>query len=331
MTYIVPLQKEPTPRQIGDIGCTLSEYVNEYIRGRVKRAELLPATGRTHSYTLWSLAESFGKRPLNQFNRKAIERWMETHNQRLSPAYRRLRQTTVKGFTAWMLAEGHIKTDPCLTLPAVRVPRGVPKTFQHDEVARLLAEVADDTRATAIVWLMVGVGCRCIEVSRLDVGDYDARSKMLRITGKGGHERVLPVPDAACRALNAYLDEAGWIAGPLIRRRYQTSLFGYPEGAHFGRLKAETLSIYVQKWCRDAGVKARMWDGRSAHGLRRTGASDVMDATGDIRVVKEMLGHAKLETTAVYLRPVALDKMREAMEGREYKADPPPLRAVAGD
>ena len=84
---------------------------------------------------------------------------------------------------------------------------------------------------------------------------------------------------------------------------------------------ARTISGYTRRWLRDAGVKSRSLDGRSAHGLRRTAGSDVMDACGDIRVVQEMLGHSQIETTArYYLRPVTLAQMRAAMEGRTYRS-----------
>jgi len=70
---------------------------------------------------------------------------------------------------------------------------------------------------------------------------------------------------------------------------------------------------------RDAGVKAGALDGRSAHGLRRTAASDVMDLCGDITIVQELLGHRLVSTTAEhYLRRVPIESMRAAMEGRTY-------------
>lgn len=102
---------------------------------------------------------------------------------------------------------------------------------------------------------------------------------------------------------------AGRIAGPLIR-------------SHDGStgLNRKTISDYVGRWIRSAGIKGGKYDGRAAHALRRTAASDVMDKVGDVRIVQAMLGHVKIETTAVYLRPVPLDQMREAMEGRNYAA-----------
>ena len=167
-------------------------------------------------------------------------------------------------------------------------------------------------RARAVVWLMVGCGCRCVEVARLRVEDYDPRGATVRLTGKGGHERVVPVPSDVAGALDAWLDERGRVAGPLIASRID----GHALAPH-------TLSAYVRRWMRAAGVKVSALDGRSAHGLRRTAASDVMDACGDITVVQEMLGHREVDTTARhYLRRVTVAHMREAMEGRTYSTGP---------
>lgn len=87
------------------------------------------------------------------------------------------------------------------------------------------------------------------------------------------------------------------------------------------RLSAKSISDMQRKWMRRAGVKVASRDGRSAHGLRRTAGSDVMERVHDVRVVQEMLGHAHVETTAkYYLRPVPLGQLRDAMEGRDYLA-----------
>lgn len=82
----------------------------------------------------------------------------------------------------------------------------------------------------------------------------------------------------------------------------------HPE--HVGRVMTETM------W--RSGVKNARYDGRSGHALRHTAASDVLDRCGDLRVVQELLGHEDLSTTAIYLRRVSAERMREAVEGRSY-------------
>jgi site-specific recombinase XerC len=279
--------------------------VREYLRGRVARAEISRQTATDLSYCLAGLTQSFGNRPLTQFGPKAIDRWLESIGDR-APATRREYLSRVRTFCTWLAAEGHIRSNPTGHVPTIRQPRQVPRTLTEAEVAHLIAACPDE-RARAIVWLMVGCGLRCVEVSRLDIHHYDPATRTLIATGKARHERTIPVPTETAQAIDAYLDLAGRPGGALVR-----TCVGQ-------RMAPKTISAYVRRWMRDAGVKTAALDGRSAHGLRRTAASDVMDRCGDIQVVQEMLGHVRVETTArAYLRPVPICKMRDAMEGRAY-------------
>lgn len=287
---------------------TLTPHINEYLRGRVARGEIKARTARELTYPLDGLARSFGARPLNRFGPAAIDRWLESIS-RLAPGSRCQRLSTVRGFCRWMVATGRITADPTRHVPAIKQPRRIPVTFTEREVSQLIARL-DTTRARAIAWLMVGCGCRCVEVSRLVVSDYDPAALTLVLAGKGGHQRMVPVPSQVAAALNVYLDEIGWISGPLIRSEIDLR----------SPLMPRTISMYMRRWMAAAGVKRGPLDGRSAHCLRRTAGSDVMDRAGDVRIVQAMLGHARIETTAkYYLRPVPLDRLREAMEGRTYR------------
>lgn len=243
---------------------------------------------------------------MRQLGPAAIDRWLETIGS-LAPATRRRQLSAVRGFCKWLVDKRHIPKDPTEHVPPIRQPRRVPVTLRREDVARLL-DACPDARARAIVHLMVGCGLRCVEVSRLTTADYDGEARTIVVVGKGGHQRIVPVPDTVAAALDEYLNEVGRTSGPLIRS----------EADDRAPLKAGTISIYTGRWIVAAGIKSRRWDGLSAHGLRRTAASDVMDRGADVRIVQAMLGHVKIETTAVYLRPVPLDRMREAMEGRDY-------------
>lgn len=284
---------------------TLTTHVSTYLAQRRARGEITASTAHDLRWTLGGLDRSFGDRPLSQFGPAAIDRWLESicgH----AEATRREYLSRVRTFARWMVATGKLRTDPTAHVQPIRQSRRAPRTLNGVQVEALLA-VLPDRRARAVVLLMVGCGLRCVEVARLRVEDYDGPT--LTVCGKGGHERTLPVPAAVRRAVDDYLDQIGVVAGPLVRSELNQ---------HRG-LSPKTLSGYVRRWMRDAGVKARALDGRSAHALRRTAASDVMDLSGDIRAVQAMLGHARLETTAAhYLRPVTMEQMRDAMAGRKY-------------
>ena len=172
-----------------------------------------------------------------------------------------------------------------------RQPDRLPRALDADQVAHVLS-ACPDARAVAVVWLCVGLGLRCCEVARARVEDWHRRDNILLVHGKGDRERELPVTAEVAAALDDYLAEWPATVGPLVRSYAQP----------WRPLGADTVSIYVGRWMRAAGVKRAAWDGVSAHALRHTAASDVLDVCGDLRAVREMLGHRHLATTSIYLR-----------------------------
>jgi site-specific recombinase XerD len=290
---------------------TLFPYVNKFLSVMRARGVYQPNTVDGVRSNLNDMAAEFGRRPLNRFGPQFIEDWMNRPD--LGPSTRRTRLSNAKKFSEWMVEIGKVKMVATRQYPRIKLPRRVPVTCPEDDVAKLLDLVAGDRRATAMVWLMVGQGARCVEVSNLMMDDYDPRARMIRLRGKFDHERELPVTIECARALDAYIAEIGRVPGPMIRSLTNT----------YDGLTAATISDYMGRWMRAAGIKARNYDGKSAHGLRRTCASDVMDRTRDIYAVQAMLGHASIETTTIYLRPVSTDTLREAMEGRSYTASEP--------
>lgn len=286
---------------------TLYSYTHEYLTGRRRRGEISTRTEKNMRSHLSSLERSFGRRPLDQLKRRAIERWLESVGE-LAPQTRRNMLGTVRSFCRWLVEEGVIDADPCAKVPRIRRPRTVPRALPTKDVGELL-DALPDQRARAIVTLMVGCGLRCIEVARLTVPDFDPAARTLSITGKGGHERVLPIPEFVYVELRRYLDQVGVrLGGPLIQSSTNPS----------AGLSECTISTYVSRWFEAAGIKHGRWNGRSAHALRHTCASDVLDGGADLRTVQELLGHAQLSSTAIYLRRAHIGQLREAMEGRDY-------------
>lgn len=304
---------EGDPTELGmNTTPTLMPLVLDYVTRRVRTGDILPATGEATRTVLAGLAACHGRRPVARFGPATIDRYRASIS-KLRASTQREYLSKVRGFCRWLVLHGHVKRDPCADLPSIRQPRRIPVTLTNREVRSLLDATADDLRATAIVWLMVGLGLRCVEVTRLQMEDYDpghnGQDATIRVIGKGGHERLLPVPKAVQGALDAYLESVGRVSGPMIRSEVTPTT----------ALAPNTLGKYTRRWLRAAGVKGKALDGRSAHGLRRTAGSDVMAATGNIQVVQAMLGHARIETTAQhYLRPVTVAELREAMEGRTY-------------
>jgi len=151
--------------------------------------------------------------------------------------------------------------------------------------------------------LMVQEGLRCCEVIGLQLGDIDSDDRSMRIVGKGGHHRVLPLTAETWGLLQSYL--AGYPAtrGTLIRS------FSRPRDP----ITSKHVSRLVSQWILAAGVNA------SGHQLRHTCAGDVLRNGGHVRDVQAMLGHASISTTERYLLLIVGD-LRAAMEGRTYRA-----------
>jgi integrase len=164
-----------------------------------------------------------------------------------------------------------------------------------------------DTRGQLIVMLMVQMGLRCCEVAGLQRGDVDRGAGLVRVIGKGGHERIVPIPAEADGILADYLAEAVGSAGPLIRSKL------HPQRG----LAADTIGGLVVDYMKAAGIKTGPRDGVSAHALRHTAATDMLRAGAHIRDVQQVLGHAHLATTEVYM-PLVVRSLADAMEGRHY-------------
>ena len=287
----------------------LAATAERYVAGRQERGEIGAGTAQNYRSQLGRLVALHGDQAVVDLGQATIGAWQAAVGS-LAPSCRRGNRSTVMAFCGWLVDEGALASNPAAKLPRVRQPRTVPRALAGADVRRLLAALPDQ-RAMAIIQLMVGLGLRCVEVSRLRMEDYDPAGRTVLVTGKAGHQRVLPVPTAASQALDLYLRQAGVVGGPLLGR------YDRPHEP----LKPGTVSKMAMEWVAAAGIKHRVHDGVSAHALRHTAASDVLDRCGDLRVVQEMLGHANLATTSRYLRRADLGKMREAMEGRDYLSE----------
>ena len=291
---------------------SVAELAGVYLSGRVARGELQANSARVAQERLAGLVDLCGPLAPSALTRPMLVRWQETVGH-LAPSTRRHYISQVRRFCAWLAVEGFVAADPAVTLAMPREPRRAPRALGRKDVVALEKTAAGAARApwaAPVVALMVGCGLRCVEISRLDLADYDDAKLTVTVRGKGGHQRVLPVPRSAAKALRRYIAERGPAAGPLFKA-------GGSKGSPDGRLSARWISRRTGQLLAQAGVHTP-GDGRSAHALRHTAASDVLDRCHDVRIVQQMLGHESLATTQIYLRSADLGALREAMSGRDY-------------
>lgn len=300
----------------------LRDLTRRWIEGREARAELRGRSVAIERARLVTLEEMFGDQPPSALDRAALLDW-QARIGHLAPATRRSYVGAVGRFLRWLEAEGLVDEDLTVHLVRVREPRRVPRALRSEDVSRVL-EVAATARGRAVIAVMVQCGLRCVEVSRLDLDDYDPDAATLLVRGKAGHERTLPVPELAGEHLDAYIRQRGFRPGPLF---LAVGSKGLPDG----RLSAKWISKRAARVMAAAGVHRQAWDGRTAHALRHTAASDVLDRCHDVRTVQQMLGHSSLQSTEIYLRRADLARLREAMEGRSYSGRSPTVIRVGGD
>jgi len=285
---------------------TLDQLARAYIAGRVQRREIGEQTARNAVCALGGLCRLYGDAPVAELTQEHVEEWLATVGE-LAPATRRWRLATIKGFCAWLARRGFVPADPTVEVARIRLPRYLPRGLPRASVAALLRS-APDVRGELIVLLQVQEGLRCAEVAGLQVSDVDFVDRTVRIIGKGGHVRLLPVSEETWAVLERYLAERRLTAGPLIRSARDPS----------AGLSADTISGYVADWLSDAGVKRRPRDGVSAHSLRHAAATDMLRSGAHLRDVQAALGHASLSTTQRYL-PTVVHDLRTAMGGRKYR------------
>lgn len=282
-----------------------SELIRLYIEGRFRRDEIVYLTAKTLRSNLGLFARSIGDPDISELSRSHVEGWLEAT--RIAPSTKRTRLSQVRNFAHWAIAHGYLAADPTIGVRGPRQPRLVPRGMTMPEVKRVLS-VCADVRSTLVVLLMVQEGLRRCEVAALTMGDIDFDNLLVLVTGKGGHQRVLPLSSETWAAVLAYLDAAPATAGPLIRN--------YRDGR--SALAPVTIGRMVSALMSDGGVKIRAYDGRSAHALRHTAASDMVRSGAHLRDVQAALGHRSIVTTQRYL-PWLVGDLRTAMGGRSYR------------
>lgn len=212
----------------------------------------------------------------------------------------------VRSFYRFLMDEGYEPEDFLTELKPPKLAKALPKAISISEVTRMLESFSEDDpvqiRDRAILELMYGTGARVSEITDLNVDDV-ADPDMIRLTGKGNKQRVVPVGSFARDALEAYLVRVRPHLAE-IAKRSTPALF---LGVRGGRLSRNS----VWKIISDAAERAQISAHVSPHTLRHSYATHMIQGGADVRVVQELLGHASVATTQIYTQ-VTIDNLREA-------------------
>lgn len=284
---------------------TVREATCAYLRERRNRGELSAASERGYRARLDSFMVSVGvDREVGRMQRRHVERWLETLGG-MAPTSRRAYFATARLFCRWCRDQGYVKGDLFEGLKPPREPRSVPRNLAPEDIAAVL--MACDHRERVIAVLMLQLGLRRGEVARLRVEDVDLTNRIARIDGKGGHERVLPIPEQAAFELRRWLASQRITSGPVVRSRRD------PDKG----VRPETVGELLVAAMYRAGVKSCGWDRVSGHSLRHSSIADMLRHGAHVRDVQQVAGHVSIATTERYM-PLVVHTLEQAVGGRAY-------------
>lgn len=198
-----------------------------------------------------------------------------------------------RSFFAWLVKHRGFSRNPCIGLRAPKSPKALPKALSPDLMARLLegsASTPAEMRDKAMFEVFYSSGLRLAELVSLDVADAEGvlRQAEVTVTGKGAKTRTVPVGSKAREAV------AAWLA-----RRTALAVPGEPAlfvGARGRRISASSVRYALSQWALRLGLPQHV----HPHMLRHSFATHLLQSSGDLRAVQEMLGHSSISTTQVY-------------------------------
>lgn len=217
---------------------------------------------------------------------------MQLHARDLAPRSIARTLSGWRSFYAWLAKKGRIAANPADTLKAPKRPRLLPKALGVDQAAALLDAPVNgplEQRDAAMFELFYSSGLRLAELVSLDwPGGIDFDSGEVTVTGKRRKTRVVPLGDKARQALEVWLEQR-----PALLKSGETALFISQRGT---RLTPRQVQSRLDLWARRAGLGLHV----HPHMLRHSFASHVLQSSGDLRAVQEMLGHSSITATQIY-------------------------------
>lgn len=229
----------------------------------------------------------------------------------LAAASRTRALVTARRFGLHLVARGVLTRDPAEGLRAPRPGRRLPRVLRPEETEALLAAAMEGegghaSRDRAMLEVLYGAGLRVSELVELPLAALDRRAGLLRVRGKGGRERIVPLGEPALAALDAWLAEAR----PVWARRSGRGCDAVFLTARGSAMTRQNFFARLRMFARRAGLPSERV---SPHVLRHSFATDLLEGGADLRAVQAMLGHADLATTQIYTH-VSRDRLREMVE-----------------
>jgi integrase/recombinase XerD len=268
-------------------------------------ARRAPKTVEAYRRDLRALGDWLGGPP-SKATHDDLERWLaELRAAGLSPATIARRVAAVRSFFKHLVLLGARADSPAAALELPRRRRRLPRTLSPAEAQRLIEAATGSTpramRDRALVELLYGGGLRVSEAVGLEKSGVDLERRLVRCTGKGGKERVVPIGRHAVEALRRYLAHGR----PYLDRRHRPELFLNAQG---GGLTRAGAFLILRRLAGRAGLEPERVH---PHLLRHSFATHLLEGGADLRAIQELLGHASISTTQTYTR-IESSRLRKA-------------------
>lgn len=201
--------------------------------------------------------------------------------------------SAVRSFFKYLIREEHVKSNPAVGVPSPKSAKRLPKTLSVDQLSQLLdGEINSDDplqlRDLAMFELLYSSGLRLSELTGLTLKDLNLQSGQITVIGKGQKTRYLPIGSKAIAAINQWL-----LVRANIAAENEQSVFVGRRGKGIGQRSVE---LRLKEWAVQKGLDVEVFP----HMLRHSFASHVLESSGDLRAVQELLGHADISTTQIY-------------------------------
>lgn len=271
-----------------DVNTLLVAYLNHLANER----RLSTHTASNYLRDIEALFELADGSALDQLQVHQIRRFIaQLHSRGLGGRTLARMLSAWRGFFKYLARDHGFEHNPCLGIRPPKAPKTLPHALSPDEAGRLMEVDGEDALAVrdkAILELFYSSGLRLAELVGLAPTDVNLSDATVRVMGKGGKTRVVPVGSHALAALDAWLEKRSQIGSPDAKALFVNRLGE--------RLGARAVQLRLKLWAARLGLGGNV----HPHVLRHSFASHLLQSSGDLRAVQDMLGHASISTTQVY-------------------------------
>ena len=285
--------------------------------GALRVRGLLPATLTSREQSVRRFLVRLGKKDVRAVTRADVESYASALAGELGSGSRRVHQTALRSFFAWLETTDAVFLNPCVGVPLPKLLDRLPRrVLTVGEVNQILAQpdwaTHQGKRDRALLELLYSSGLRLAEVTALGIHDLDLSGGFVRVArGKGGRGRVVPLGTSAVEALSAYLGARRvWLE---TRGQMEAALWLSPIRPH-GPLRKEAVALVARRCAVRAGLP-----GVGPHAWRHTCATHLMRDGAAIVYVQRLLGHRSLATTQIYTR-VSVGDVRTTLRASHPRA-----------